>query len=84
MSVEVAAPGLKRLFVNRCDWVTGLRPLATLPLVDLIIDGCHHAEGFDTIASLTSLVWLSMEDTGIRDLEPVRPLSRLMVLWLRN
>ncbi|MEU6747060.1 NACHT domain-containing protein [Spirillospora sp. NPDC046719] len=79
-----AAPNLKQLFLSNCDWVTDLRPLVGLPLINLHMDGCRRADNFDTVASLPSLEWLSMDETDIRDLEPMRPLSRLSRLWLRR
>ncbi|MER6813813.1 NACHT domain-containing protein [Spirillospora sp. NPDC000708] len=80
--IRAAAPNLGRFYAERCRWVTGLRPLAGMPLIDLSLVGCHQASDFDTLASLTRLEHLSLDETGINDLEPLRSLSRLRTLWL--
>ncbi|MVZ99563.1 NACHT domain-containing protein [Actinomadura sp. LD22] len=79
-----AAPVLQSLYLNRCDWVTGLRAVARLPLRYLSLDGCRHAGDFDAIASLTRLTYLSLDGTSISDLEPVRNLPLVTTLRLRR
>jgi Leucine-rich repeat (LRR) protein len=78
-----ASPGLKNLYVNNCDWVRSLRPLTGLPLVELLLSACPHATDFDAIASLTALDTLGLSGTRIRDLTPLRPLTRLRRLYLQ-
>ncbi len=79
-----AAPGLTGLMVNRCDWVTKLHSLTTLPLRELGLDGCPNVTDFEPISSLAELRTLSLANTRIEDLRPLRNLSNLHRLWLTN
>lgn len=83
-AIRRAIPGLQRLVMNRCGWVTDLRPVAGLPLTELYIASCSNITDFDVLSSLSGLRVLNLSGTRIEDLEPLSGLSALTTLWLER
>jgi hypothetical protein len=82
--IREAIPGLRRLFVDGCDWVQDLLPLAGLPLTALHLSYCRHISDFNAIATLTDLKVLHVSWTAIGDLAPLASLTELRTLGLRG
>lgn len=77
-------PGLRQLYVGRCDGLTDLRPLADLPLTDLWIPGCKQVTDFGSLSLLTGVRRLHVGWSEIEDLRPLQSLPRLTLLDLEN
>ena len=84
MEICEANPPLRRLFLNRCSWVTDLGPLAGLPLIELQIADCKNASDFRPLFHLKNLHSLRLTGTRVRDLEPLQNLRRLRNLQLNR
>ena len=78
------APKLTSLYVNFSNWVKDLTPIASLKLQHLGLWGCSEIVDFTPLAGLRELLFLDLEGTKIRDLEPIGRLVSLETLWLRD
>jgi hypothetical protein len=77
-------PRLRYFFANRTAFANNLAPLASLQLTNLGLWGCQGITDFGPLAGLTSLHWLDLEGTAIRDLTPLGELAELQTLWIRH
>ncbi|MFI0371817.1 NACHT domain-containing protein [Actinomadura sp. 1N219] len=82
--VREAAPGVRQLYLSRCDWVRSIRPLVDLPLFELYVTHCRSVTDFDPLASLTGLDTLNLAGTRVQELTSLRPLARLRRLFLND
>ncbi|HEX6521363.1 MAG TPA: leucine-rich repeat domain-containing protein [Streptosporangiaceae bacterium] len=78
------APKLESLYVNFSSWVKDLAPITFLNLRTLGLWGCGEITDFAPLAEMRELIYLDLEATKIRSLEPVGHLTKLETIWLRN
>ncbi|GGU93801.1 ATP-binding protein [Actinomadura cremea] len=59
------------LILRDCEWVDELTALPSLPLCELVLDGCTNLKDFAPLGRLGRLGSLSLARTSIRDLSPL-------------
>ncbi|MFC4909922.1 NACHT domain-containing protein [Actinomadura gamaensis] len=79
-----AAPALEALYLGESPWLADLDFLTGSPLRSLDLDDCGELQDFSPLGALKRLATLSLEGTRVAELDWIRGLHELRLLWLRN
>ena len=77
-----AAPNLTYLYLENCDWLDDLAPLARLELKDLRIRGSSAVSDLRPLRRQANLSFLDVSLTRVGDLTPLEGLTNLKILRL--
>jgi hypothetical protein len=77
-----AAPNAINLYLENCDWLDDLAPLASLELQDLRIRGSSVVSDLRPLSGQTDLWLLDVSLTSVSDLTPLKRLTKLEILRL--
>jgi hypothetical protein len=81
-ALVAAAPNVSNLYLENCNWLGGLGPLAGLKLVDLRISRSSAVSDLRPLSGQTSLSFLDVSGTRVSDLTPLEKLTKLRILRL--
>ena len=77
-----ASPNVTNLYLDNCDWLDDLAPLARLELQDLRIRGSSAVSDLCPLSGRADLSFLDVSLTRVGDLTPLEGLTKLRILRL--
>ena len=81
-ALACAAPNVINLYLESCDWLDDLAPLARLELQDLRIRGSSAVSDLRPLSGQADLSFLDVSLTRVGDLTPLEGLTKLKILRL--
>ncbi|MER5980071.1 NACHT domain-containing protein [Streptomyces sp. NPDC001857] len=83
-SLVALAPNVENLYLDNCDWLDDLGPLAELQLKDLRINGSSAVNDLRSLRRQDKLSFLDVAQTQVSDLAPLEELPELRTLRLTD